>query len=373
MTEGRERAGQAERAGGDEDDIVDLLLGRPRGFTRLDAIDGAGVPADLARSFWLALGFPATDDTDQGFTEADIAAISAVHSLLQRGLIDLPLALSMTRGLGRAVERFVSWQVSVALEVVLEQEGLRTHHPVDDLARAIAAGPGDAGDTSRRPTPETAERVGHMLLELSDDLAPLMLYAWRRHLAATIGQLRTEAEGEGARGQGQTRSVGFADMVGFTVLVNHLSERQLASLVMGFEELAATIVVAHGGRIIKTLGDEVVYVTERPGPAAAIAVDLLEGMERDPSMPQLRIGIATGPVLSHLGDVFGTTVNRASRLCDVARPDSVVIDDQSSSVLTNVSGFAMSRMQPRVLRGLGLTSVWNLRRSSGTGRRGPQR
>ena len=52
-------------------------------------------------------------------------------------------------------------------------------------------------------------------------------------------------------------AVGFADLVGFTRLTRRLEEEELGELVESFETTSADLVAAHGGRLIKTLGDEV--------------------------------------------------------------------------------------------------------------------
>ncbi len=109
--------------------------------------------------------------------------------------------------------------------------------------------------------------------------------------------------------------VGFADLVNFTALVRRVSERQLATLVQRFEQLASDIVTAHGGRVIKTVGDEMLYVSTEPLAAAGIALDLVDAMAEEPMLPQVRVGVSYGPVLSRMGDVFGTTVNRAAAGC----------------------------------------------------------
>ena len=91
-----------------------------------------------------------------------------------------------------------------------------------------------------------------------------------------------------------------------------------------FEALATDIVTAHGGRVIKTVGDEILFVHGEAAPAAAIALDLVDTMAEDDLLPDVRVGMAYGRVISRLGDVFGMTVNRASRLTAVAPPGGVL-------------------------------------------------
>ena len=109
--------------------------------------------------------------------------------------------------------------------------------------------------------------------------------------------------------------------------VRRMTERQLARLVQRFEPLATDVITAHGGRVIKTVGDEVLFVTiggragirHRPGPGRRHG--------RGRLLPHVRVGLAHGQVVSRLGDVFGMTVNRASRITAVTRSGTVLVDD----------------------------------------------
>jgi adenylate cyclase len=203
------------------------------------------------------------------------------------------------------------------------------------------------------------------VVDLADRLEPLVAYAWRRHLAAAVERLMADAEPEVDQ-QGGVRSVGFADLVSFTRLVRRLSERELAALVQHFEALVSDIVAAHGGRVIKNVGDEVLFAAGSAPAAAAIALDIASTMTEDELLPAVRSGLATGPVVMRLGDVFGTTVNRASRLTGIAHPGAVLVDDATAAALASVSGFDLTVMRRRALRGLGVVRPWRLRRASPT-------
>ncbi len=138
------------------------------------------------------------------------------------------------------------------------------------------------------------------------------MYAWRRHLAASAGRI-VDQETASA-----WMAVGFADLVGFTRLSRQISETELARLVERFESRSADIVASSGGRMIKTLGDSVLWVSDSAARAADIALSLIQAHARVRGMPELRVGLAIGPVIGRMGDVFGTTVNLASRLTSLA-------------------------------------------------------
>lgn len=108
-----------------------------------------------------------------------------------------------------------------------------------------------------------------------------------------------------------------------------------------FESRSADIVAAHGGRTLKTLGDEIMFVTADPESGAEVALRLLS--EQDDVIPAMRAGLATGQVVTRRGDVYGTTVNLASRLTDEALPGTVLCDVTTAAALAGHDGFLLSR------------------------------
>src|SRR5699024_5906102 len=88
-------------------------------------------------------------------------------------------------------------------------------------------------------------------------------------------------------------------------------------------------------------------------PAAAIALDLVDAMNEDELLPDVRVGVARGPIISRMGDVFGTTVNRAARLTAAAQAGTVLVDGPSARELAALSGFELHGQRRRVLRGVG--------------------
>jgi adenylate cyclase len=345
------------------DEVAARLLGEPRRMRRRQVSAGAEVSLLSARKFWRALGFPNVGDEDTVFTDADLQALRSVVGMVREGLFDESSALSMIRALGRTTDRLAGWQTQ------LMAEALGDAPAVDAWTGSVGEG-GASPDASRAvPDPETARAAALKLTEIVDRLEPLLVYAWRRHLTAAISRMVADAEPAKDR-TGVVRSVGFADLVSFTALVRRLSERQLAQVVQRFEALASDVVTAHGGRVVKTVGDEVLFVTLGAAPAGAIALDLVQAMGDDDFLPDVRVGMAFGPVVSRLGDVFGTTVNRASRLTGVARPGTVLVDDALAASLASLSGFEMTPLRRRTLRGIGPVTPWRLQRAAQARRRG---
>ena len=325
------------------------LLGRPATMGRREVSRGAGVSIRSARKFWHAMGFPLVSEDDAMFTEADLAALAGVAELVRSGAVDEDFALSMTRALARTMDRLAIWQTQLVAEEIAEE----------------IAEPGRAGDEAvdLAASPEVAREAALRLTAMVDDLEPLLVYVWRRQLTAAINRGLNDAPGED--GQGAPRVIGFADLVNFTAVVRRLTERELAQMVQRFEVLATDIVTAHGGRVVKTVGDEVMFLTVGVAPAAAIALDLVEAMSEEPLLPDARVGMAHGPVVNRLGDVFGVTVNRASRLTAVAPANGVFVDDALARLLAPLSGFSTVRTRQRTLRGIGTVTPSRLVRVTG--------
>jgi adenylate cyclase len=336
-------------------DYTEVLLGRPRVLRRRDVSRGAEVSLLSARKFWHALGFPVISTDDELFTESDQQALASVASLVREGALDEPTALSLARAFARSADRLAGWQSQLIAEAV-EAE--------------LSEGDAEEDTEQSRPMPtlETATETARRIAELTDRLEPLLVYAWRRHLSATVSRMLADAAPENY-GRTKTRSVGFADLVNFTALVRKLSERDLARMVQRFEALSADVITAHGGRLIKTVGDEVLFTTVAAAPAAAIALDLVDAMTEDDLLPEVRVGMARGPIISRLGDVFGTTVNRAARLTAAAQTSTVLVDGTSARELAELSGFELHGQRRRVLRGVGAVTPSVLRRASAGGRR----
>lgn len=313
-----------------------VLGGRRRLRTR-DVAALAGVSVMSARRFWRALGLPVVADDAVAFTEADTAALRTVSALVREGILDDTTAMGLTRAIGRSIDRLTAWHVQILGETVSEAED----------ARGVRAGP---------------DELAELATVLADEFEPLVAYAWRRHLASAMRRWVAEAV-EDPSVPTTRRSVAFADLVSFTRVVRELSERDLALLVQRFETVTSDAVNAGGGRLIKTVGDEVLYTAWPPSAAAGIAISICEQIAADPMLPEVRIGIASGEVLGRLGDVFGTTVNLASRITALASPGCILCDEATAEALADSTSFTVTPARRRSIKGLGQVSTWSLTRA----------
>ena len=300
-------------------DLVDRLLGGPRTLRRREVARSAGVSLLSARKLWRALGFPGVSDETKAFTPADEAALRRVVRLVREEVLDEETAIACARALGQSTDRLVSWQTEALLEYLATQR---------------------SGDGAPRDPLPVIER-------LTGDLEQLLVYAFRRQLAAAVSRMDVGVDPE------IVLTVGFADLVSYTRLSRRLAQRDLGRLVQRFEGLAADVVTTGGGRVVKTVGDEVLFVADNPVSGAVIALSLSEQFGADELLPEVRVGLAHGPVLRSLGDVYGSTVNLASRLTAIAQPGTVMTDPKTARELQNEPEIVLVAQHRRTIRGFG--------------------
>ncbi|MCK9870800.1 adenylate/guanylate cyclase domain-containing protein [Nocardiopsis dassonvillei] len=313
--------------------IESALLGGEAVYTREQAIELAGADNELAGRIWRALGFPNQGDDTVTFAESDVESLRIANSLVQEGVLDEEGVVRFARAMGQTMARLADWQTSI-LSTLIYQEGEDSVSPLMNQVK-----------------------------ELLPDVERLLLHIWRRQLAASSARTLAVMSDNDAVPNYYPLVVGFADLVSFTTLSRELDEVELAGVVEGFEATAADIVASGGGRVVKTLGDEILYVADSPAEAADIALRLASGVKTHVEVPDVRVGLAAGPVLTLHGDVFGTTVNRSSRLTSFARPGTVLIDESLAESLAEEEGLQVVQVRARHAHGLGLIQPYALRRN----------
>jgi adenylate cyclase len=155
-------------------------------------------------------------------------------------------------------------------------------------------------------------------------------------------------------------TVGFADMVGFTLLSQHLQEDELGAVVQRFEDISYDTVGMLGGRVVKMIGDEVMFVVDDATAAIRIGLALAEAYADDDLLSDVRVGLAMGPVLVREGDYFGATVNLASRIVNIANPGTVLVSESLHERLNAEAPgeFSSRPLGRQVLKGIGPVRLW---------------
>lgn len=314
--------------------ITEILLGGPVELTRERAAAEAGLSVEAARPYWRAMGFADVGE-EAAFTHTDVEALRTLAHWVESGFLSTEQAVEVVRSLGQTTSRLADWQVGT-------------------LGATVAEG----------PDPVDLTEVTAIVEEVLPQLQALLVHAWRRHVAAVVERRLAVAVAQDEEAEAPA-TVGFADVAGFTRLARVLGEDELAGLVQAFETGAADVVATHGARLVKTLGDEVMFVAADPEAAVAVACALHELPLPGDVTLRLRIGLATGRLVSVMGDYYGDTVNRASRLTAVAKPGGTLVDPSTEAALTG-SAFEVRHRRPRALPGLGRVRASSVTRARAT-------
>ncbi|KAA1427150.1 adenylate/guanylate cyclase domain-containing protein [Nocardioides antri] len=317
-------------------DFGSALLGQDLTLTAADVAERAGLSVRQARRLWRTLGFPERGD-ERAYGEEDVAAMSVLADVIDDDLFDFDLVLNVVRGAGLSMARLADWEVGALLQRVED---------------AYSAQAGDSG------TP--AEATAWVFEKYGDRFDQVLLYAWRRHVAAAVARIESMRAID-ADPHTTNLTVGFADIVSFTALSNELSREKIGDLVEVFEARCGDVIQANAGRLIKSLGDAVLFVNNDALGAFATAEGIIKVVGRDKRMPDVRVGLATGSVVMRLGDVFGPPVNLAARLTAVARRNRVIVDHDTAERLPK-DQIETRPLPPRPMRGFGVMEPLTARR-----------
>jgi adenylate cyclase len=294
----------------------------------------SGIDPTQLRALWRALGFPDPRPDERLFTDTDVEMLSDVMRFIDNGALEADLALQMSRVIGSSLNRIATALVDAA----------------------------DSQVTARRLTgtsPELAQMAAIQAADVLPLLPRIMEQVWRRHLGAAARRRIVRATAD----EGQIVCVGFADLVGFTAQTQELPEHQLAEVVGRFETIAFDLASAHGGRVVKMIGDEVMFTCDDVISGAELALDMAATYRQDDHLSDVRVGLASGRVLERDGDVFGSVVNLASRVTNVAYPGAVIVSKDMHDALDGDSRFVFRSLRSHYLKDIGRVPLWALRRA----------
>jgi adenylate cyclase len=276
------------------------------------------------------------------FGDTDMEMARVLADLLSADAQHRDDVMRLARLLGGSFSRIAEAQVRVLEEVLVEVLG-------------------DQGlDTPAQRADALLSLEGRGLLAVFQQS---VLYVWRRHLFATLGRW------VGAEEDQAVQAVGFADISGFSALSKRITTEDLAEIVEAFERESVDVVTHNDGRVVKFIGDEVLFVVDSVGTAVDVALELSERMAASAIPVQLHCGIAHGPTITIGGDVFGNTVNLAKRLTAAARRNKVVLTKATATTALADRDDLEQHRVARVfeLKGIGRTQLVSVSRRGDDG------
>lgn len=314
----------------------EVLRRGPR-WSAQETADRFGLRVDRVVRMARAAGLPIDDKDEPLFREKDVEALRVFAAGVE--MFGEPAALQLTR--------VVSGAMAAITDAAMAMFG-----------EAIAArlNETDATELERAHEVEAA-------CELLFGQLPLGLETVFFHQAeAAIRRAIASGVDEGA--PVLHMAVGFLDLVGSTALVLDLAPREFGKLVSDFEQHACELVASHGGRVVKTIGDEVMFVCPDPVSACHVALAMCEYAASEPTMPALRGALAFGDVVAAYGDFYGYTVNLAARAVKLAPPGSVLVNRSLAEQIDEHTRLSTRSVNSHELRGFpGATELFSVQRN----------
>jgi adenylate cyclase len=293
-----------------------FLPTRPR-YAAADLAERAGVEVEVVHELRRACGLPAVADDDPRFTDGDVRLVQTVEAAT--ALFGRPATVQLLRVIATSMARVADATVTTFVTTI----GAASQADEDALLAAN----------------EGAMALFGGLLDVMDDVL-------RHHLVHLARLDITEAH---AGHESREGAVGFVDVVGSTSLAQRLPLDEVGRAIGRFESVAADVVTEGGGRVIKFVGDEVMFRSDTVAGAGRVALRLVERLGGDPVLPALRGGVAGGELLLRDGDCFGPVVNLAARAVKAAAPGAVVVASLGS--IEAAPGLALTPLPAMVLDG----------------------
>jgi class 3 adenylate cyclase len=289
-----------------------------------EAVGRAGLKPAEAAALWRALGLPDPRYSSAGVGESGIETLRILGEFGRR--LGTETTLQLARVIGGAVALIAEAVVDAfRLNVEMPQRG--AGEPYSEVVEAYAA--------------TAAVAIPALGRAITDALAA--------HLVSVSGSAWA-LDSERATVT-RERTVGFADLVGYTASARGSSPAALAATISRFEGQVAEVVARFGGRVVKLIGDEAMFIVSDPAAACELAVELNRSLAADAQLPSVRIALAAGPVVSHHGDYYGDVVNLAARLVKAAQPGEVLVSAPVADSDPGSQAFEFEAAGPLALKG----------------------
>jgi adenylate cyclase len=310
---------------------VDRVLGGT--YTAAEVEERTGLPAGMMVRIRRLQGLPKPGSEDRVFSDEDVDAARSLKLFLDAGF-DEERIIEITRVLGEGMARLAATITASFAGTFLK--------------------PGDSEE-------DVAQRFAGLAEQLVPATEPILMAGFKAHLRDSVqrGVLGRDELESGDVAGAQELAVCFADLVGFTRLGGQVEVQELGTVAGELARLATSVSEAPV-RLVKTIGDAAMFVSPDPEPLIAAALDLIAAFD-ERELPSLRAGIAFGPAFVRAGDYYGHSVNLASRVTGVARPDSVLCTEEVQDAASEA--FIWSSAGRHRLKGVsGPTPLYRARR-----------
>lgn len=316
-----------------------LLAETPR-LTLQDMVDRSGQPVEKVRQFWVVMGFPPPALDEPIFTEQDLLVFMNWRERIESKIVAEDTAISLVRAVSHLTDRMALWQVEALVQDVATRYGLD-----DTTARIVLL-----------------DRIESSI----NDLEAMLLYSWRRQMESLLSRVESEVALQGIQDAKElplVRTVGFVDMVSFTSTSAELSGSQLVALIESFEASSRNAVTRAGGRVVKTIGDAVLFIADDLATGVKVVFSVLDALGKKEELLPVRASVVQGQVVSRSGDVFGPVVNLASRLADRAPRGQVYTDEPTAKAILEsdwADKYNIELQGKLALRGFGDVDAWKV-------------
>ncbi len=289
----------------------------------------SGVPAELLREIRVASGLP----VPERFSKFDLRWARRIARLLE--ILPPDAVVRSARARGTALGMVARSDMSIVRdELVLPMR----RAGADDLTLSVALA-------------ETVKQLDGLASEL-------LAITYDLHLEHQLGTELSALLTHGDESEVEL-AVGFVDVVGWTTLSSRIDPAGLDDVLDAFEARIIEVTAPlEEVTVIKYLGDAVMLVASDASSLASAMLELTTAVPDLEDVP-LRGGLAAGLVRIREGDAFGSPVNLAARLTDLARPWSLLADEQLLDALEG--DHEIRRVRPMRIRSIGIRRPLSLR------------
>jgi adenylate cyclase len=300
-------------------------------MTFRDVSSQDGIPLELLLVVREAMGLAQADADDQ-VREDELVVVPLIKMQISRGF-DPPIVERWLRVYGDTLRRLTE----------TEADWWRTQILLPSLASGM-----NAADMLRKQA-ELGDEFNTLI-----EQALMAIYhanqerAWQETL---IEQVEDALDRAGLRSKISTSpSICFLDLTGYTRLTEERGDQAAADLAARLTPVVQRAAERHGGKVVKWLGDGVMFHFRDSREGVDAALDMREAVPAA-GLPPAHIGLHTGPVVFQGGDYFGRTVNLAARIAEQARPGQVLVSQEVVDH-TDPGGVAFEPIGSFLLRGV---------------------